>query len=289
MSHGLAFNRREYIFMIEFTGNNLLPVIRSAESVLFLFGAGMSVDSGIPDYRSSGGWYEMDGPFSRIGRAGNEVLAVLRQQPKLAWGMWGFRQNLCSQVSPHTGYLTLARESTQKPSRCFVLTTNIDGLTFRAGFFSDHVHECNGSLRRLQCSIPCCRETWSMPDEPLDIDVENFLLKGPLPRCPFCDAPARPNIYCFGDAEESYVWESRQATAERFSSWVVERKNAELLIVEIGCGLYYPALRRHAEQYLADYPRSLLIRVNDSAAMGPSERFIGIQARALDVLSDAAA
>jgi len=275
--------------MIAYSGNNLLSVIRSAESVLFLLGAGMSVDSGIPDYRGSGGWYAMGGPFSRIGRAGNEVLAVLRQHPELAWGMWGFRQNLCLQVPPHAGYLALAREAAPKPFCCFVLTTNIDGLSFRAGFFSDHVHECNGSLRRLQCSVPCCRETWPMPDEPLDIDAENFLLKGPLPRCLFCDALARPNIYCFGDSEESYVWEASQAIAEGFSSWIAERKNAELLIVEIGCGLYYPALRRRAEQYLADSPRSLLIRLNDSAAMGPPERFIGIQARALHVLCAAEA
>jgi NAD-dependent SIR2 family protein deacetylase len=252
--------------MIEFTENNLMPVIRSAEYVLFLFGAGMSVDSGIPDYRSSGGWYEMDGPFSRIGTNGNDVFAVMRQQPELAWGMWGFRQNLCSLASPHAGYLALAREAAQKPFHCFVLTSNIDGLTLSAGFFSGHVHECNGSLSRLQCSIPCCRETWPMPEERVEIDAATFQAQGSLPRCPFCKAPARPNIYCFGDSEKSYVWEGTQAT------------------VEIGCGLYYSALQRHSEQYLADYPRSRLVRINDSAVSGPSERFIGIQGKAVDVL-----
>ena len=275
--------------MNEFIGNNLLSVIRSAESVLFLFGAGMSVDSGIPDYRSSGGWYEMDGPFARIGKTGNDVLAVMQQQPELAWGMWGFRQNLCSQASPHAGYLALAREAAQKPSRCFVLTTNIDGLSRRAGFFSEHLHECNGSLYRLQCSIPCCRETWPMPVERIEVDVETFLAQGPLPHCPFCGASARPNIYCYGDSETSYVWEGNQATAAKFFSWMAERKDAELHILEIGCGLYHPALRRQAEQYLADNPQSLLIRINDSAATGPSERFIGIQGKALHVLHDTAA
>ena len=274
--------------MIEYSGNNLLPVIRSAESVLFIFGAGMSVDSGIPDYHSSGGWYRMDGPFSRIGKTDKDVLAIVRQQPELAWGMWGVRQSLCLKASPHAGYLALARAAAQKPSRCFVLTSNSDGLSFRAGFCSDHVHECHGSLYRLQCSIPCCRETWPMPEQRLEVDAETFLAKGQLPYCPFCGAPARPNIYFFGDSEESYVWEAGQTTAERFSSWLTERKNAELLMVEIGCGLGAPGLRSHAEQYLADCPRSLLIRINDSAATGPPERFIGIQARAIHALSDTA-
>ena len=125
-----------------------------------------------------------------------------------------------------------------------------------------------------------------MPDELLAIDAQNFLAKDPLPRCPFCGAVARPNVFLFDDHEKSYVWEGSQATAERFSSWLIEQKNAELLMVEIGCGLDAPGLRHRAEQYLADCPKSLLIRINDAAASGPPERFIGIQAKALHVLND---
>jgi len=66
-----------------------------------------------------------------------------------------------------------------------------------------------------------------MPAEPLIIDAENFLAKDPLPLCPFCGAVARKNVYLFGDNEESYVWEGNQATAEAFSAWIAEQKNAQ--------------------------------------------------------------
>jgi len=273
--------------MIEFTGNNLLPIIRSAESVLFIFGAGMSTDSGIPDYRSSSGWYREDGPFLGGKTAFRMILrSELEADWHRAWGLLGYMQAVMSRAKPHTGYTLLAEEATKDPSRIFVLTSNVDELAFRAGFPPERVHQCHGSMFRLQCSIPCCRETWSMPDEPLDIDAENFLLKGPLPLCPFCGVVARPNVYLFGDVEESYVWEAYQATAKRFSQWIAEQKNAELLMLEIGCGLGAPGLRHRAEQYLADYPRALLIRINDSAASGPPERFIGIQDKALHALCD---
>ena len=276
--------------LIAFTGNNLLPVIRAAESVLFIFGAGMSVDSGIPDYRSSGGWYREDGPFTRIGKTAFMmfVRSELEADWSRAWGLLGYQQAVISRAKPHAGYTLLAGEATQNPTCVFVITSNVDELALRAGFPPERVHQCHGSIFRLQCSVPCSRETWPMPDEPLDIDVENFLVKGSLPLCPFCGAVARPNVYFFGDSEESYVSEGSQVTAERFSSWIAERKNTELLMVEIGCGLGAPGLRRRAEQYLAEYPRSWLIRINDSAAMGPPERFIGIQARALQALNTSA-
>ena len=69
--------------MIEFTGNNLLPAIRSAESVLFIFGAGMSTDSGIPDYRSSGGWYRENGPFATIDKTAFTI--SLRSELEADW------------------------------------------------------------------------------------------------------------------------------------------------------------------------------------------------------------
>ena len=272
--------------MIEYTGNNLWPVIRSAESVLFIFGAGMSTDSGIPDYRSSGGWYTENGPFAAIDKTAfkTSMRSELITDWHRAWGIWGYKYEVISRARPHIGYKLLAKEAAKAPLRTFVLTSNSDEMAIRAGFSPERVHQCHGSRFRLQCSVPCSRETWRMPEEPLDIDAGNFLLKSPLPRCLFCGAVARPNVYFFGDSEESYVWQGSQATAEAFSAWIAEQENAELLMLEIGCGLGAPGLRRRAERYLAEHPRSLLIRINDSAAMGPPERFIGIQDRALHAL-----
>lgn len=125
-----------------------------------------------------------------------------------------------------------------------------------------------------------------MPHESLDIDVKSFTAKGRLPRCPFCGAVARPNVYMFGDSEKSYVWEAGEGTARNFAAWIEKQKDARLLILEIGCGLGAPGLRHRAERYLATYSASSLIRINLAAAEGPSKRFIGIRAGAAQFFAE---
>jgi NAD-dependent SIR2 family protein deacetylase len=255
--------------------------------LLLLLGAGMSVDSGIPDYRGKAGFYTAGGPFGGIPDfmsllSGRE----LEYRAVESWRIW--REQLCifTAAEPHAGYAYLAAIAKKRGDACFTVTSNGDALTVRAGFSANAVHMCHGNKFMLQCSRPCVRKTWTWKEatgtHPSDPAVE-------VPRCPICEAPARPNVYFFGDSEESYVWEAQQASAERFSAWI-KRHGERMLMLEIGCGIGAPGLRLRAEKYLHDFPGSRLIRINAHETEYPTpeaESFFQKQSFAVTV-SDAA-
>jgi NAD-dependent SIR2 family protein deacetylase len=233
--------------------------LADAPALLFVFGAGMSVDSGIPDYRSAGGWYDADSPLRKRHPAFMPLLQgkELAATPRQSWELWWSQQDVFHRARPHPGYQYLSELAAGRGDAAFVLTTNVDGLAGKAGFAAERVHACHGSMFRLQCSVPCCRETWLMPegDHPSD-DADRL-----LPLCPFCGAVARPNVYFFGDSEERYVWEGQQAQAQKFVDWLSRWGNS-MLMLEIGCGTGAPGMRYRTETFLRDHPRTRLLRIN---------------------------
>ena len=76
---------------------------------------------------------------------------------------------------------------------------------------SETSRECHGSIHHLQCTRPCTRAIWSAEGLTIDIDMERFRAREPLPRCPRCGAMARPNILMFGDW--SWVEDRTEAVA----------------------------------------------------------------------------
>ena len=264
----------------------LRHLIDSCEALLLIFGAGMSVDSGIPDYRSGGGWYDARSPFVKTGKDFMPILhgGELEKNAQHAWGMWGIMQNLFQEAVPHAGYQVLARIAEQKGQYSFVLTSNVDNQAIRAGFAPERIHQCHGRMFQLQCRIPCTRTAWAMPDIDMKICRESLRAEGDLPRCPHCGALARPNVYFFGDSEEKYVWEASQQSATAFKLWLDTHGAAKLLLLEVGCGTEAPGLRHHAEQFLERFPKAHLVRINDVDATGPAERFAGMQGQAAHIL-----
>ena len=246
----------------------------------------MSVDSGIPDYRSGGGWYDSISPFAQ---AGEDFLPILHGRElevnaPHAWGMWGIKQKLFGEAVPHAGYQALMEVAALKGSHSFVLTSNIDNLTIRVGFAPERIHQCHGSIFQLQCRVPCTRTVWPMPNLDMKICYDSLRAEGDLPHCPYCGAVARPNIYFFGDSEEKFVWEASQGAATAFKHWLDKHGPQKLLMLEVGCGTGAPGLRRHAEQFLERFPQAHLVRINDVSATGPAERFTGIQGEAVHIL-----
>lgn len=233
--------------------------LQAFRPLLLLLGAGMSVDAGVPDYRSKGGFYTADSPFAGIpdfmSLLSGRRLDVLARE---SWLVWRKQLQLFTEAVPHAGYHYLAALAKKRGEECFTITSNGDALTARSGFPSETLHMCHGNKFALQCSGPCVREVWSWEKatgtHPLDPAID-------VPLCPRCGAPARPNVYFFGDSAETYVWEAQQPSAERFAVWL-ERYGKAMLMLEIGCGTGAPGLRLHAERYLRDFPASRLIRIN---------------------------
>src|SRR5438876_3547982 len=156
--------------------------IRSAEALLLGAGAGMGVDSGLPDFRGNEGFWKAYPPFKKLGlsfvRLANPYW--FRHDPEQAWGFYGHRQNLYRATQPHAGFSILKQWCEKTPAGYFVFTSNVDGHFQKAGFGPNRIVECHGSLEHLECMRYCTQEIWAAPREPVNIDETTFRAREPL-------------------------------------------------------------------------------------------------------------
>ena len=187
--------------------------IASADALLIGAGAGMGVDSGLPDFRGREGFWRAYPPYARLG-LGFTALADprwFRDDPRLAWGFYGHRLNLYRETEPHAGFAILRRWAGRMPLGAFVYTSNVDGQFQRAGFDPDRVGEVHGSIHHLQCTSRCGVAIFEADGCEVEVDPTTMRAVGPLPRCPSCGALARPNILMFGDGD----WDDSRSSAQR--------------------------------------------------------------------------
>jgi NAD-dependent SIR2 family protein deacetylase len=238
--------------------------IAAADALMIGAGAGMGVDSGLPDFRGNEGFWNAYPPFRRANLTFAEVAnpAWFRTKPRQAWGFYGHRLNLYRGTSPHAGFEILKRWTESKPAGRFVFTSNVDGHFQRAGFDDERIVECHGSIDRLQCATPCGSAIWSADEIAPVVDETDFQAAEPLPQCPACGGVARPNILMFGDSR----WlESRTVEQEtRFERWRAKMNSATLAVVELGAGLAIPTIRRLCERV-----GGTLIRINPREPQTP--------------------
>src|SRR6476469_10538792 len=175
--------------------------IRGADALLIGAGAGMGVDSGLPDFRGPEGFWRAYPPFRERGLAFEDVANPrwFVEDPPQAWGFYGHRRNLYRATPPHAGFAILKRWGERRPLGYFVFTSNVDGHFAKAGFKNERIVECHGSLEYLQCVRPCSTEVWPADTTAIDVDASTFRAAEPLPRCNCCGGLARPNVLMFGD------------------------------------------------------------------------------------------
>ncbi len=136
-------------------------VIDSADALLIGAGAGMGVDSGLPDFRGDEGFWRAYPPLKRLGISFHEMADPrwFKQDPTLAWGFYGHRLNLYRTTVPHPGFGMLRALARGRP--LFVFTSNVDGQFQRAGFAGGQILEVHGSIHHLQCMRPCSEVIWA--------------------------------------------------------------------------------------------------------------------------------
>src|SRR5438045_1877502 len=100
--------------------------IRTADALLIGAGAGMGVDSGLPDFRGPEGFWKAYPPFRGREFADLSTPHWFRTDPGLAWGFFGHRMNLYRDATPHAGFDVLRRWAGRVPFGAFVLTSNVD-------------------------------------------------------------------------------------------------------------------------------------------------------------------
>jgi NAD-dependent SIR2 family protein deacetylase len=242
--------------------------IRDADALLIGAGAGMGVDSGLPDFRGDAGFWKAYPPFQAAGLTFQDLAQPgwFRRDPALAWGFYGHRLNLYRRTMPHAGFDILRQWVQDKPAGGFVFTSNVDGQFQKAGFPEDRIVECHGSIHSLQCSRPCSRRIWSADATLPAIDEATFRAELPLPLCPACGAVARPNILMFNDG--GWLPERVEAQEEALDAWLREVRGSSVALLECGAGTAIPTVRSVMEQF-ARRLHAPLIRINVREAYGP--------------------
>jgi NAD-dependent SIR2 family protein deacetylase len=243
-------------------------VIGDAEALLVCAGAGMGVDSGLPDFRGSEGFWKAYPPFKKLGLDFYDLANPewFVRDPGLAWGFYGHRLNLYRRTDPHAGFALLLKWASQKPAGYFVFTSNVDGHFQKAGFAHERIHECHGSLHFLQCAAGCSLDIWPAAAAAVGVDETNMRAEPPLPQCPRCGGLARPNVLMFGD----WGWQPKRSReqARRLRDWLDALGEKKLAVVECGAGTAVPSVRRFSEQLLAR-PGTRLVRINAREADAP--------------------
>ena len=255
--------------------------ISSSTAIFIGAGAGMGVDSGLPDFRGTEGFWRAYPPLHKLGLRFEQVADPrwFRDDPTLAWGFYGHRFNLYRATTPHAGFEILRRWSESKSRGGFVFTSNVDGHFQRSGFDPNQVCEIHGSLLFGQCSGPCTPRVWDASELKIEVDEESFRAREPLPLCPSCGALARPNVLMFGDGG----WNAERTDEQQdcMVEWLGERDVSRLAIIEMGAGTAIPSVRRLSERL--QRLGATLIRINPRESEGP-ESTVSIASGALHAL-----
>lgn len=257
--------------------------LREADALLICAGAGMGVDSGLPDFRGPEGFWRAYPAARALGLEFEELAnpAWFQRDPTLAWGFYGHRLEMYRRTPPHAGFEILRRWAADKSRGWFVYTSNVDGHFQQAGFDDARIVECHGSLRHLQCERPCCAATWPVPDDFIpDVDAETLRARAELPKCTVCGGLARPNVLMFGDG----TWSPGRTSAQqiRFRLWLKGLARGHLAVIELGAGSAVPTVRHTAEQ-ISRAAGARLIRVNPNEPEAP-DAALSLRMGALEAL-----
>jgi NAD-dependent deacetylase len=166
--------------------NQVADLLRASRSLLFITGAGISADSGLPTYRGIGGLYNVT--TTEEGLPVEELLSgrTMRRQPALTWKYLGQVEKACRGARFNRAHEIIAQME-EHFDRVWVLTQNVDGFHRQAG--SRNVIDIHGDLHDLFC--PQCDYKQTTADySTLEIP----------PLCPRCHSLIRPDVVLFGEA-----------------------------------------------------------------------------------------
>ena len=257
-------------------------LIIQADSLIITAGAGMGVDSGLPDFRGSEGLWNAYPALGARKLVFHEIAnpAVFRRDLKLAWGFYGHRLQLYRHTVPHNGFNLLKKWAEKMPDGYQVLTSNVDGQFQTAGFDEQRIHECHGSIHHLQCLLPCRNAIWSAQDFVPEVNATQCQLMNAAPVCPHCGGIARPNILMFGDHE--WLEQRQQAQQARQDAWLATIRRP--LVIELGAGTAIPTVRHFSHRILQEH-QGRLLRINLRESQVPTPQDVGLAMSALDALN----
>lgn len=158
--------------------------LKGAKKIVFVTGAGISQESGIPTFRGK------DGLWRKYDAMELATIDAFYENPKLVWEWYNERRNNIFKSQPNSGHKAIAE--LENYADVIVLTQNIDGLHQKAG--SSKVLELHGSIIKIKCSV-------------CNFNAEIFSEFSDLPPLCECGNILRPDVVWFGEGLPQKVWQ----------------------------------------------------------------------------------
>ncbi|HIJ81092.1 MAG TPA: NAD-dependent deacetylase [Desulfuromonadales bacterium] len=240
-------------------------IISQAEVFVITAGAGMGVDSGLPDFRGDRGFWNAYPAYSRLGLSFVDCANPqhFERDPAFGWGFYGHRTNLYRETTPHEGFHIIQKWIARNRADYFVVTSNVDGQFQKAGYADDRILEVHGSIHWLQCQSSCSSAIWHN-DEIITIDEASMRARGVLPVCPDCGEICRPNILMFGDW--SWLPDRTRTQEHRFDQFLQDHADRRIAVIEMGAGTEIPTIRALSERIGWSLENAHVIRINHREA-----------------------
>jgi NAD-dependent deacetylase len=194
----------------------VVELLHESRSLLFITGAGLSADSGLPTYRGVGGLYEGCDPEDGIPIEALLSPEAIEARPDRTWKYLLQIEQACRAAAPNRGHEVIAQMEGAF-DRVWVLTQNVDGFHRRAG--SRNVIDIHGELHRVRC----LRCPYSEPVA----DYAGFTIP---PRCPDCRGTLRPDVVLFGE----------RLPARQLAAYQAEVPGGFDLVLSIGTTSVFP-------------------------------------------------
>ncbi len=194
-------------------------IIEDSSNIVFFGGAGVSMESGVPDFRSENGLYQA---VKQYGYPPEELLSFsfFQNHPELFFDY--YKNNLIYRAAlPNKAHQALARLEAEGKVKA-VITQNIDGLHQSAG--SRNVLELHGSVHKNHCVG--CKKTYD-----LDYIMDSANCTGSIPKCQACGGIVRPNVVLYEEGLDETV----------ISKAVEAISRADVLIIGGTSLVVYPA------------------------------------------------
>lgn len=192
--------------------------------VLFLTGAGISAESGIPTFRGPEGYWT-------CGSASYEPMslatqAAFRSKPDTVWAFYLYRRSVCLAAKPNVAHTSLVAVERALEGRFQLVTQNVDGLHYRVGHDPARIYAIHGDILRMRCARECTGDTYPIPDA-LGTDFAKGHVLSASERallvCPACGGRSRPHVLWFDETydEPRFRYESTMRAAMRCAVLVV--------------------------------------------------------------------
>lgn len=220
--------------------SSLLDIALSCDGpLLFLTGAGISAESGIPTFRGEEGYWQVDSRHYHPQEMATQ--AAFREMPDEVWRWYLYRRGVCRAAAPNPAHLALVEVERRHPNRFVLITQNVDGLHLRAGNTMGRTWQIHGNIDYMRCVAQCRRPSVDLSEIPLpkqwDHDTPLTATHKAALVCSRCAGPTRPHVLWFDEFydEPLYRYDSSlQAALSASLVVVIGTSGATNLPIQVG-------------------------------------------------------